>query len=219
MGAGEMRKGLDRPVCLWYIPRMTRVDAKPTVRERILETASDLFYRQGYRATGINQIIAESGVAKASFYDHFPSKEDLLYDYACQTSAREMEDIRTEVLGLGTARERFFGPLRVLSPWFETSDYRGCPFQNLMAEAPPEAKQVREVGRQHREKARAFFRELARDLAAAEPELAALDTDALADMYVVLFEGAIATAVTYRDPWPVGRAVQALELILLQYRR
>ena len=49
--------------------------------ERILAVASELFYRQGYRATGINEVIARSGVAKATFYNHFPSKEDLCLAY------------------------------------------------------------------------------------------------------------------------------------------
>ncbi|MBX3177093.1 MAG: TetR/AcrR family transcriptional regulator [Candidatus Hydrogenedentes bacterium] len=193
---------------------MSEIKSRLSVRERVLATASELFYRQGYRATGINQIIAESGVAKASFYDHFPSKEDLLYAYACATSDFEMNDVRTSVMALPTPRERFFGPLNILTPWFETSDYRGCPFQNLMAEAPPEAVSVREVGRAHREKARHFFRELIRDLLIAEPELGPLDESALADIYVVLFEGAMATAVAYRDPWPVRRAIEALEGLL-----
>ena len=50
-------------------------------RERILETAANLFYANGYRAVGIDRIIAESGVAKMSFYRHFPSKDDLIAAY------------------------------------------------------------------------------------------------------------------------------------------
>src|SRR5436190_23947816 len=50
-------------------------------RQRILKTAQNLFYRNGYRATGINEIIDKSGVAKATFYAHFPSKEDLVLEY------------------------------------------------------------------------------------------------------------------------------------------
>lgn len=197
---------------------MSRSTDIPSVRDRIVATASDLFYRQGYRATGINQIIAESGVAKATFYGHFPSKEDLLYVYACKTSDFEMNDIRTEVMALTTARERFFGPFHILTPWFVSSDYRGCPFQLLVSEAPQEATKVREVVKAHREKTRNFFQELIRDLLIEEPELGTVDVNSLADMYMVLFEGAIATAVAYRDPWPVTRATQALDILLNQYR-
>lgn len=197
---------------------MSSTNTKTSVRNRIIATASDLFYRQGYRATGINQIIAESGVAKASFYDHFPSKEDLLYVYACKTSDFEINDVRNDVLALKSARERFFGPLRILAPWFESSGYRGCPFQNLLAEAPPEAIKVREVGRAHREKTRHFFQELIRDLMIEDPGLDRVEVDRLADIYMVLFEGTMATAVTYRACWPVDRAVEALEDLLEHYR-
>lgn len=191
---------------------------KASVRDRILATASNLFYRQGYRATGINQIIAESGVAKASFYDHFPSKEDLLYAYAAKTSDFEIKDVRAEVMALKTPRERFFGPLRILTPWFEATGYRGCPFQILVSEAPPEAVKVREVSQAHREKARNFFKELIGDLMIAEPDLRHLDIETVADIYLVLFEGAMATAVAYRDAWPVARCEQALERLLSTYR-
>jgi len=57
--------------------------------ERILDVASDLFYRQGYRATGINEVIKESGVAKATFYNHFPTKDDLCYAYLEGVRVRE----------------------------------------------------------------------------------------------------------------------------------
>ena len=56
---------------------MTRDDTQSEARQRIINTALELFYRQGYLATGINQVIAESGVSKNTFYYYFPSKDDL----------------------------------------------------------------------------------------------------------------------------------------------
>jgi len=182
------------------------------VRDRIMAAASDLFYRQGYRATGINQVIAESGVAKASFYDHFPSKDDLLLAYAKAMSDREMADMLREVRSLPTPRKRFFGPLTILVPWFESSDYRGCPFQNMIAEIPADNWRVRDVAREHREKVRSLLRELTSELIAAEPHLSSINGDELADTYLLLFEGAIAMSVVYRQPWPVKQAIRALEV-------
>lgn len=192
---------------------------KASTRDRIIAAACDLFYRQGYRATGINQIIAESGVAKASFYDHFPSKEDLLYVYACKTSEREMNDVRAEVMALPTAKDRFYGAFHILSPWFRVSDFRGCPFQLLMAEAPHDAEKVREVARGHREIMRSFIRELAVALSAEDPGLRTLNADAIAETYLILFEGTMAVSVAYRDDWPVKRAIETLEIYLEQFRR
>lgn len=197
---------------------MSTTKPKVTVKDRIRATAFDLFYRQGYSATGINQIIAESGVAKASFYDHYPSKLDLLDEYAAHTSARELSELRDEVTALPTARERFFGPLRLLEPWFVSTGYRGCPFQILAADAPPEATRVREIGHRHREGLRAYLAELTKDLAAGESDLAGLDVEAVADIYLVLFEGTLATATACREGWPAARAAEALAMCLDHYR-
>ena len=186
----------------------------PDVRQRILETAIDLFYRQGFRATGINQIIAESGVAKASFYAHYPSKDDLLYEYAREMARRDLADIQAAVNALPTPRERFFGPLQVLPSWFAETGWRGCPFQNMMSEIPPDDQRTREVAKQHKVLFRDYYRKLAADLAASEPELANLDCDAIADAYLILFEGVLAASVGYQDDWPVTAARRVLEHLL-----
>ena len=181
------------------------------VSERILETACNLFYVQGYRATGINQVIAESGVAKASFYDHFPSKDDLLMAYVEEMARREITDLREQVLAFPAARERFFAPLNILVPWFKDSGYRGCPFQNAVAEIPPGEKCVHGAIARYREEERVLFRELTTAFVAGERALRNADTDLLADMYMLLFDGAIALAAAVRAPWPVERAREALE--------
>lgn len=188
-------------------------------RERILSTALDLFYRQGYGATGINQILAEADAARASFYDHFRSKEDLLLAYALELSRKDIADVRAAVEALPTPRDRFFAPLDMLPKWLEESDYRGCPFQNMMAEVPPGAKRVKEVARQHLEASRAIYRELAVGLKHSEPEYAHIDPDEIAAKYVVVFEGAIAAAVAYRDTRPIASARAALEACLAQSER
>ncbi len=185
---------------------MTAPSSAEPPRERILAKALELFYRQGYSHTGINQIIEEAGVARASLYHHFPSKEDLLLAYALETTRREIADIREQVQAKDTPLARFFGPWDILVPWFESTDYRGCPFQNMMADVPAEAIRVREVARQHRESLRAFFQELAFDLKNSSPKYRHLDPEQTALTSLLLFEGAIATAVAYRATWPIGQA-------------
>ena len=183
-------------------------------RDRILRTAMDLFYRQGYTATGINQIIGEAAVARASFYAHFPSKEDLLLAYATEMSRMEIGGLRSDVAALSTARERFFGPLEILPPWLVSSGFRGCPFQNVMAEVPPDAIKVWEVARQHRESIRAFIRELALDLKISDPAFGHLDPEKVATTYLMIFEGVISTCVAYRETWPIPLAKDTLLVLL-----
>ncbi len=185
-----------------------------SVHDRILATAFDLFYRQGYHATGINQIIAESGVAKASFYDHFPSKHDLLHEYVREAARRDYLEIRAEVDRAKGARKRFFTPLRFLLPWFEASDYRGCPFQNVVAEAPPEDHQVREEARRYYQNIREMLVELSADVLKERRGTSRLDAEELADVYLALLMGAIALAAGYREPWPVEVAIRNLEVLV-----
>lgn len=189
------------------------VDASiPAPRERILRTAIDLFYRQGIKATGINQIIAESGVAKASFYTHFPSKDDLVVAYAEHLAEHEFEELREIASKGASARERLLAPLRSLLPWFQSSGYRGCPFQNLAAEVTPETPGIGRVVRVHRENLRALFRELIGGVVNEEKLNA--DSDAMADTTLLMFEGAIAVSVAYRHAWPVEHAIGEIERML-----
>lgn len=181
------------------------------VRERVLATASDLFYRQGYHATGINQIIAESGVAKASFYDHFPSKEALLQTYLRYMVEKEIAEMEEVVWALPTPEERFFGPLGVLIPWFTCTDFRGCPFQNILSEAPFDDPVVRELAQSHRENVRGLLAKVSKDLVQARPDLADMDPQEIANLYLIMVEGAIAVAVAYRATWPVEAVEQHLK--------
>ncbi len=189
---------------------MTVATQSSSVRDRILKTAFDLFYRQGYRATGINQIIAESGVAKASFYDHFPSKDHLLAEYARETARREYEDMVNYVGTVRDPRKRLFAPLHSLLPWFEQTHFRGCPFQNLIAEVPVDVPAVQEVSKQHRENLRKLLQDLVEEVRRVEPSLAQLDVKDVVATYMLLLDGAIAVAVAYHDEWPVKQAMKSL---------
>ena len=80
-------------------------------RERIVDTASRLFYTQGYNSTGINQVIKEAGVAKASLYQYFPSKEDLLAEYLKVTALATNKTLKDIVNRFDTPKEK------VLAMW------------------------------------------------------------------------------------------------------
>jgi len=179
-----------------------------------MQTTYDLFYRQGYRATGINQIIAESGVAKASFYSYFPSKEDLLLAYAQEQSKREFHDLRSAVESWADPQDRFYAAFKVLVPWLNDTHFRGCPFQNIVTECPPEAEDVRKVAEKHRENLRTLFTEATRYLMENDPAYRHLNKEEISNTYLLFFEGAIATAVAYRATWPVDQAIAAMRQYL-----
>lgn len=187
-----------------------RVDQATPVRERILKAAFDLFYRQGYRATGVNQLISEADVAKASFYEHFPSKDDLLLAYAEEQARLEYRQLKAAVESWSDPEDRFFAAFHVLYAWLKATEYRGCPFQNLVAEVSDHVGPVRKVAERHRENLKRIFAEAADYLKEWSPEYADLETGQLVNAYLLLFEGAIATAVAYRSHWPVDEAIKAM---------
>ena len=108
-------------------------------RERILVTSHDLFYRDGIRATGIDRVIAASGVTKVTFYRHFPSKDDLVREFLDHRHTRWMAWF-VDALGRRGAHERTgdAGALLlladVMAEWFADPVFRGCAFINATAE-------------------------------------------------------------------------------------
>lgn len=115
-------------------------DGSPA-RRRLLDTASRLFYGEGIHAVGIDRIIAEAGVAKATFYKHFPSKDDLVVAHI-----EEQDRLgRAYVAALPTRppREMIAAILGRIGNAATDADYRGCVFLNAAAEYPDPASPVR----------------------------------------------------------------------------
>ena len=116
-------------------------------RERMLLTAHELFYRDGIRATGIDRVIAQSGVTKVTFYRHFPSKNDLILaflDYRHQHWMAWFTD----------ALQRHGGHAKALVPalaeWFGDDNFRGCAFINSVGELGPSLPGVLDIAQRHK---------------------------------------------------------------------
>lgn len=122
--------------------------AAPGARERILLTAHELFYRDGIRATGIDRVIAESGVAKLTFYRHFPSKNELVREFLEYRHRRWMA-------WFADALQRHGGDGKALVPalaeWFGSSNYRGCAFINSVGELGETLPEVMAITRRHKQ--------------------------------------------------------------------
>lgn len=119
-----------------------------SARERILLTAHELFYREGIRATGIDRVIAESGVAKGTFYRHFPSKNDLIREFLEYRHQRWME-------WFIDALNRHGGGVKALAPalaeWFCDKSFRGCAFINSVGELGGALPEVVEITQRHKQ--------------------------------------------------------------------
>ena len=129
----------DRSVCLNGV--MTSTEPAPRVsqaRDRILDTAFRLFYARGIRAVGVDTIIAESGVAKATFYKHFPAKDDLALAYLDKVDAVWTAQLRSAAEAAGDdPADQMVGLFDALATACRRDGYRGCAFINAAAEAVP----------------------------------------------------------------------------------
>ena len=124
-------------------------------RERILVTSHDLFYRDGIRATGIDRVIAASGVTKVTFYRHFPSKDDLVREFLDYRHTRWMAWF-VDALGRRGAHERAGDAnallllADVMAEWFADPVFRGCAFINATAEVGGSVEGALERSREHK---------------------------------------------------------------------
>ena len=162
---------------------------------KILATASRLFYEQGYHLTGINQVIAEAGVAKASFYYHFSSKEDLCVAYLEQRHQDWFCWLREEVERSEEPLERLLGLFTFLERWLANSDFRGCAFLNITADFPSSDHRIRQLVVSHKDALQAYIAQLVDRLDVSDSDN---NSAHLVNPIYLLFEGTICQCQMYR---------------------
>jgi AcrR family transcriptional regulator len=173
------------------------------VHRAILDTASRLFYQNGIRAVGVDRIIADSGVAKASFYKHFPSKDELVATYLETTDADYIARLRAEVDAL--AKRPADKPLAVFDAFGErlsSRDFRGCAFNNAVAEMSADLPKAAAIARRNRQSLRAYLAELCDEAGYGR------SADRLAEQFVLIIDGAeVAAARRDRDAAATAKAI------------
>lgn len=174
------------------------------VRESIVRTAARLFDQNGYRNTGINQIIEETGIAKSSLYQHFHSKEDLLMAYLEETGIVTLDLLKKASDAYQAPKEKILAIFDYLKILVDDRDFYGCHFLNLIYEMPQEAIRVREQVKKQKDCVREFFREI----------LKPIGKEGLADEIYTLFEGALISHKVHSDSWPVVSARSTAEKII-----
>lgn len=179
------------------------------VKDRILDTASRLFYDQGYHITGINQIIEEADIARASLYNHFPSKTDLLLAYLDRTHAEWFIELDRYLVLFKTPKEKLLALFDYRIQRQRKLKYKGCHFNKITAETN-EDEQVHLRVRAHKER----FRQYIRDLVAQAGHRGVLGEDILADTLFLLLEGGIAVGAMFRSSADAEKARRIAELLL-----
>jgi AcrR family transcriptional regulator len=182
-------------------------------RQRILDAASELFYQNGIRATGIATIISHAGVAKATFFHHFPAKSDLVVAWLQQPASRWFDRIRAELdAKTESPASRLLTFFDLLGEWFAQDDFRGSAFQNAAAETPEAAHALRQATHDYALEIQHYLRRTAKDAGLSNPA-------GIADQLHLLAEGAIATAVATRTPEAARVARAAARRIVAPAKR
>jgi AcrR family transcriptional regulator len=180
-------------------------------RERILDAAYELFSRRGIRAVGVNEVIERAGVATATLYRHFPSKDSLVLAFLDLRERRWTKDlVEAGAIRRGKSpEERLIAIFDVLDEWFHRDDFEAGSFMRVLLEFGPEHP-ARGASVRHLEQMRSMVRRLA--------EQASLrDTESFARTWHILMQGSIVAAAE-GDTEAAQRSKPLARLLIDQYR-
>jgi AcrR family transcriptional regulator len=187
-------------------------ESESDARERILRSAYELFSQRGVRAVGVDEVIARAGVAKATLYRHFPSKDALVLAFL---ERREriwtLDLVEAEARRRGsTPEERLLAIFDVFDDWFHADDFEGCSFINVMVEFPDREHPLGRASILYLENIRSIVRTLAEEAGLRDP-------DGFAHSWHLLMKGSI-VAAGEGDTEAAQRALAMGTLLIDAYR-
>ena len=189
-------------------------EAPESVRDRILNTARELFYREGARAVGVDMVVAQSGVAKTSLYRWFPSKDALI----AAVLEKEAQDIwtgwdRNNQPPSPTPPPKPPGQFQGIARFVSSPKYRGCPFRNITVEFPDSEHPARKI-------ASGVQFELQRRIRGLVDQMEGVrDPAELTDQLVLLVDGAFSVAQCMGSDGPQKYVVAAADVLIDNHLR
>jgi len=169
---------------------------------RVLKAATLLFHQHGYNSTGINAIIEEAKVAKASFYDHYKTKEDLGVEYLKARHNYWFMGLRELVEKKRTVKERIIAAFTYIIVMNDKEGFRGCAFLNMLSELPEPKGKIYDVIHQHKLELQEFFKALVND-------------NGRAFMLYMLFEAGLTESQVYQNSDCVNKIIELLKKDLI----
>ena len=183
------------------VRRVANEPERKLARDKVFDVAADLFYRQGVRAVGVEEIVQRAGVAKISLYRSFASKDDLVVAYLEDRNAAFWQQWDRDFARYeGDPRAQLHVIMTYLAHRTAQPGYRGCPFINYCAEFPEPSHPGHKVAEANKREMRRRFVEIAEALGAHRPKQ-------LADGLLLLVEGAYAISQTLGGPKGPGNAI------------
>ena len=176
---------------------------KKEITTHIVKTAGDLFYKNGYNATGINEIIQTAGIAKATLYGHFKSKEDLCVAYLQQRHSFFMIAIINYTKSRPLGKDQLLGIFDFLRDFFREEDFYGCWALKVFNELPPENEKILETVQQQKKELLFFLGELIQD---NYPNSSKAEIERISGGLYMLYESAISESHLHKNDWPIHLA-------------
>lgn len=181
-------------------------EAKPCARDRLLAAADELFYAEGVQRVGIDRVIERAGVAKASLYNSFGSKDELVRAYLEARLERTRAALTAELEAYDDPRDRLLGVFARQARRLQEADYHGCAFASASAEAT-EGSGAREATLHYRAWLLGFLTDLARQAGVRAP-------DVLAHQLQLVYDGAAASGRVVHDGATARASLSAATALL-----
>ncbi|NIF04230.1 TetR/AcrR family transcriptional regulator [Chryseobacterium sp. Tr-659] len=169
---------------------------KEKVRERIIRVASDLFYKQGYNSTGINQIIAEADIAIGSLYNHFSSKNDLLQAYLAKEELEWFEGLEKSLSKVSDPAEKLLSLIDYRKKLQQSSKFAGCHFIKIISEMGESNPSVAGFAKMHKARQKDLIRTWVEEY---KRNHHAIETNWVTNHIFLLIEGAVVTSTIDRQ--------------------
>lgn len=173
------------------------------IQEKIIVTASELFYSNGYNSTGINEIIDKAGIAKATLYNHFKSKDELCISYLKHMNADFLMKVETFCSAKPKGNTQVLGLFDFLQEFFLDNKFNGCWCIKTLAELPKNNKLIRKEIQVQKEQ----FIQFISDLVQTNLKLKSKKQIATkARQIYLLYEGAVGESHLHQKAWPIVEA-------------
>lgn len=184
---------------------------KIDVKENIIQTASQLFYKNGYNSTGINEIISEAGIAKATLYNHFKSKDDLCLSYLRHMNVTFLKNIEAYCLAKPKGNSQILAIFDFLHEFFMQKEFNGCWCIKTIAELPKNNKIIRrEIQAQKSQFIRVISKLVELNLKTKSKKV----FETKARQIYLLYESAVGESHLHQDKWPIVEAKKICSKII-----
>tara|TARA_R110000796_G_scaffold183498_1_gene299924 strand:+ start:58795 stop:59364 length:570 start_codon:yes stop_codon:yes gene_type:complete len=186
---------------------------KSELREHIIKVASELFYANGYNTTGINEIIANAGIAKATLYSHFKSKDELCIAYLKNMNQVFMDDLDAFITSKKEIKLQLLGIFDFLREFYYKPNFNGCWSIKCIAEIGKENHAVRQEIQNQKTGLLSYLKDI---ISTNLPNNSNAETEKLSNTIYLLYESAICESHLHQSDWPIYSAKSIANQVISQ---